>query len=117
MFFSTKRQQYLIDQGYTFNVNQTIVDKANIESKLLKTKEQEIEMLTMIVADEINMENETYEDKKISKEFVGDYANANEVSHQSVKSSSVQAASVRRTANISNLSGASGYGYAEFKTK
>jgi hypothetical protein len=68
MFFSTKRQQYLIDQGYTFNVNQTIVDKANIESKLLKTKEQEIEMLTMIVADEIDMENETYEDKKISKD-------------------------------------------------
>jgi len=115
MFFSTKRQQYLIDQGYTFNVNQTIVDKANIESKLLKTKDQEIEMLTMIVADEIDMENETYEDKKISKEFVGDYAN--EVSHQSGKSSVQAASSVRRTANISNLSGASGYGYAEFKTK
>lgn len=35
MFYSTKRQQYLIDQGYTFKVVQDLNDKADAESTIL----------------------------------------------------------------------------------
>ena len=35
MYFSTKRQQYLVDQGYTFKVVQDLVDKVfSLERKL-----------------------------------------------------------------------------------
>ena len=32
MFYSTKRQQYLIDQGYTFQILTTLSEKADLEA-------------------------------------------------------------------------------------
>ena len=46
MYFSSKRQQYLIDQGYTFQVLQNLSETADRESKLLRTKEDEIDLLS-----------------------------------------------------------------------
>jgi DNA excision repair protein ERCC-3 len=44
-FFSVKRQQYLVDQGYTFKVVQDLAATANRESVVLHTHEQEMALL------------------------------------------------------------------------
>lgn len=49
MYFSTKRQQYLIDQGYTFQVIQDLAQKANAESVTLKTKKDEEDLLYQVL--------------------------------------------------------------------
>ena len=49
MYFSTKRQQYLIDQGYTFQVIQDLAQKANAESQTLKTKKDEEDLLYQVL--------------------------------------------------------------------
>jgi DNA excision repair protein ERCC-3 len=48
MYFSSKRQQYLIDQGYTFKVLENLVEKSEIGSTFLKTKAQELDVLSQI---------------------------------------------------------------------
>ena len=47
MYFSTKRQQYLIDQGYTFKITQDLVEIAERDPSCsqLKTHKQEIDLL------------------------------------------------------------------------
>jgi DNA excision repair protein ERCC-3 len=49
MFFSTKRQQYLIDQGYTFQVIQDLADRASAQSVTLKTKKDEADLLHSVL--------------------------------------------------------------------
>jgi len=49
MYFSTKRQQYLIDQGYTFQVIQDLAEKANAQSVTLKTKKDEEDLLYSVL--------------------------------------------------------------------
>ena len=46
MYFGSKRQQYLIDQGYTFQVLQNLSVVANKNSVLMKTKEDELNLLS-----------------------------------------------------------------------
>lgn len=50
MYFSAKRQQYLVDQGYTFKIVQDLVDIADRESTLLQSKRQEALLLTKVLA-------------------------------------------------------------------
>ncbi len=49
MFFSTKRQQYLVDQGYTFQVVQDLSPIADKESKRLSSKKLEVDLLARIL--------------------------------------------------------------------
>jgi DNA excision repair protein ERCC-3 len=50
MYFSNKRQQYLIDQGYTFKVDQRISSRANAESQILNTLKRELDLLAEVTA-------------------------------------------------------------------
>lgn len=110
MYFSAKRQQYLIDQGYTFKVIQDLVERANENSTLLKSKQQELDLLACIIEDSTVFEtNEEDEDKAIKKlEGNLDSGNGGGIEMTVPK---------RRTANISNLSGATGTIYAEMKRR
>ena len=110
MYYSTKRQQYLIDQGYTFKILQDIVTRANREAKLLKTKEQEIDILAFIV------EGRSYHGHKmVTNEAAEDKAIARmESSHGTERNESFPKPT-RRISNISNLSGATGMDYSEMR--
>ncbi len=52
MFFSTKRQQYLVDQGYTFQVVQDLSIQADRESQRLTSKKLEMDLLERILSKE-----------------------------------------------------------------
>ncbi len=45
MYFSAKRQQYLVDQGYTFKVVQDLAKQADASSRVLRSPEEEIRLL------------------------------------------------------------------------
>lgn len=114
MYFSAKRQQYLIDQGYTFKVNQYLVEESDKHSVLLKTKKQELDLLSMIVEDQLDLTvDEAEEDKNISKHLVGEYGGRGGASAGGGTASTA----TRRVSNISSLSGAGGYTYSEASRK
>eukprot|EP01033_Poteriospumella_lacustris_P016024 gene16024-11469_t len=50
MYFSNKRQQYLIDQGYTFKVNQRIAARADVESVILNNLTNELNLLAKVTS-------------------------------------------------------------------
>lgn len=51
MYFSAKRQQYLVDQGYTFKVVADLVDLANAtEGSCLKDKTAELDLLATVLS-------------------------------------------------------------------
>ena len=50
MYFSNKRQQYLIDQGYTFKVNQRIAARADVESIILNNLTNELNLLAKVTS-------------------------------------------------------------------
>ena len=58
MYYSTKRQQYLIDQGYTFKVVPDLCDLADKETTLLKTKEQEVDLLNKALCTDFKKSDE-----------------------------------------------------------
>lgn len=63
MFYSSKRQQFLVDQGYTFNI---ITDNVKSEDRVYKTKAQQKELLaSVLLATEKDLESEDEEDKDI----------------------------------------------------
>ncbi|KAI4292252.1 DNA excision repair protein ERCC-3 [Pancytospora philotis] len=63
MEYSAKRQQFLIDQGYSFNIITDIPESAMGDSRVYKTKSQQKELLTsVLVASENDLESEPSED-------------------------------------------------------
>jgi DNA excision repair protein ERCC-3 len=66
MFFSTKRQQYLVDQGYTFKVVQDLSPKADKVSRKLNSKKLEMELLEKIL-DRAQLNKMSKEDEEESK--------------------------------------------------
>ncbi|KAG0436917.1 General transcription and DNA repair factor IIH helicase subunit XPB [Dictyocoela muelleri] len=59
MYYSSKRQQFLIDQGYTFRVIE-----ANGDKRIFTTKAEQKELLaSILMASEIDLESEDSEDK------------------------------------------------------
>jgi DNA excision repair protein ERCC-3 len=62
MYYSAKRQQYLIDQGYTFKIVTTLCDKADalaVEEKYaFATPEQDRELLRTVLNSETDLEKE-----------------------------------------------------------
>lgn len=109
MYFSTKRQQYLVDQGYTFKVVQDLVDKADKESSLLTTVTQELNLLNKVLAFNYQAYDEA-EDKEFKKVTSGETEEDGGESRVAV---------ARRTQNtLSSLSGAGGGQlYSEYSTK
>ena len=50
MYFSSKRQQYLVDQGYTFKIVQDLAARADRETQVLGTKDKEADILQCILS-------------------------------------------------------------------
>jgi DNA excision repair protein ERCC-3 len=107
MFYSAKRQQYLIDQGYTFKIVTNLCEKADalaVEQKYAyATPEDDRRLLRTVLASEIDLEKEQRaEDTAIRK---GDADGA----------AMADAAGVRRTGGMtmSQMSGGSGLRYRE----
>ena len=138
MFFSTKRQQYLIDQGYTFQVIQDLADKANAQSVTLKTKKDEADLLHSVLKFDysaVDAEEEHYLNKArgdevedaggapvgaaaVAQSFgafgsTGSSGNANDTDNAGVEDST--GAAKRSTASMINLTGlGDGTVYTEF---
>jgi len=106
MFYSAKRQQYLIDQGYTFKVVTNLAERAAMEAKIHNYKyandEDDRELLRKLLtnAEEMSTEQKN-EDNAIRKNNPDGARMADE--------------SVKRTggSTLSALSGASGMRYKE----
>jgi DNA excision repair protein ERCC-3 len=72
MFYSAKRQQYLIDQGYTFKIVTNLCELSDAEAKIKKyvysTPEDDQKLLRTLLTNEKEMENEQRaEDSAIRK--------------------------------------------------
>ena len=52
MFYSTRRQQFLIDQGYAFRVVTHLDGMENMDGLVYKTRDEQIEFLSFILANE-----------------------------------------------------------------
>lgn len=72
MVYSAKRQQFLIDQGYSFNIITEIPEVANKENRLYKSKSQQKELLaTVLMASEADLAPEDAEDKEYEEMYSG----------------------------------------------
>lgn len=106
MFYSAKRQQYLIDQGYTFKIVTNLCDKADkdavVHQYAYATPEDDRKLLRTVLTSETDLEKEQRsEDTAIRKNNTDGAALAD--------------ASVKRTAGVTmaQLSGGSGLRYRE----
>lgn len=109
MFYSSKRQQYLIDQGYTFKIVTNLCEKADREAVdknyTYNTPEDDRKLLRNLLTSEMDLEKEQRaEDTAIRKSNPDGAALAD--------------AGVRRSANssMSALSGGSGMRYREISS-
>lgn len=67
MFYSSKRQQFLIDQGYTFTILTEIPEVYEGENYVYRTKGQQRELLaSVLLASEKELESEESEDKDVA---------------------------------------------------
>jgi DNA excision repair protein ERCC-3 len=63
MFYSSRRQQFLVDQGYTFNIVTDIPEVYENENRVYRTKGQQKELLAnILLASEKELESEESED-------------------------------------------------------
>jgi len=109
MYFSTKRQQYLVDQGYTFKVVQDLTAVADRESILLRSVAQEIDLLNKVIA--FNCQTyDTVENRELKRKERG------EVEYEDEPDGAEATDVRRRSGNLSSISGAGGSVYTEFST-
>ena len=106
MYYSTKRQQYLIDQGYTFKIVTNLCERADKlaveEQYAYATPEDDRKLLRTVLNSETDLEKEQRaEDTAIRKNNADGAALAD--------------ASVKKT-NMASLSGGSGLRYRETKS-
>lgn len=105
MFYSAKRQQYLIDQGYTFKIVTNLCEKADEEAKKQKyafsTPEDDRKLLRTVLNSENDLEKEQRaEDTAIRK----NNADGAALADAGVK---------RSTSSMATLSGGAGMRYRE----
>lgn len=121
MYFSTKRQQYLIDQGYTFKVVQDLVEIADKESLLLTTTKQEIELLNKVLC--FNYSSyDTVEERELSRKAQGELEDNNEDSSNIYTTNTTSTSGggnsnndvKRRAGKLSSISGAGDMVYTEY---
>ena len=104
MFYSAKRQQYLIDQGYTFKIVTNLCELSDVEAKLNNSKystpEDDRQLMVILTNDQDIDKAQKIEDNAIRKNNADGARLAEE--------------SVRRTGgSMSQLSGGSGMRYRE----
>eukprot|EP01105_Mastigella_eilhardi_P015485 TRINITY_DN3546_c0_g1_i1.p1 TRINITY_DN3546_c0_g1~~TRINITY_DN3546_c0_g1_i1.p1 ORF type:complete len:252 (+),score=66.43 TRINITY_DN3546_c0_g1_i1:239-994(+) len=97
MFFSNRRQQFLIDQGYAFKVVSNLAGMDDAEL-MLRSKNEQQELLTQVLS--AQHEEETFDDK-------------DDVTRVAARTKAGLAQRSARSA--SSLSGGDGLAYAEFR--
>lgn len=110
MYYSAKRQQYLIDQGYTFKIVTNLCEKANAEALkngcAFATKEDDQKLLTTVLDSNVDVEKEQRaEDTAIRKNNQDGAALAD---------------AAKRSSSMAQMSGGSGLRYKDMtsgKTK
>jgi DNA excision repair protein ERCC-3 len=101
MYYSTKRQQFLIDQGYAFKVL-TELPQHDDTSLLFSTKSEQLDMLaTVLAADEKAAADE---------DLPSDYDQI------TINQEANRVAARRHTGSAKSLSGADGMVYMEYRT-
>jgi len=108
MYHSSKRQQYLIDQGYTFKVLQDLVMTSEKESKLMKEKKQEVDVLSRIIALDASAKDqqEAQAIDKHRKQQDAYFSDDDEDEHEPIIK--------RRQGTTSAISGGQGVSYIEY---
>lgn len=107
MYYSSKRQQYLIDQGYTFKIVTNLCEKAESMAKqegyAYSTPEDDLELLRHVLGSETDLEREQRaEDTAIRK----NNTDGAQLADESVR---------RTTGSMAQRSGGSGLRYSETK--
>eukprot|EP00981_Chlorochromonas_danica_P005351 scaffold1084_cov250-Ochromonas_danica.AAC.2 len=108
MYFSSKRQQYLIDQGYTFKVVQDLADLADKESTLLTSVQQERDLLAKVL-----MFNYAQYDKEEEKQLTR--KTHGEVEEEDVENNNIPKQARRKTSSMGAKSGMGGTLYVEYQ--
>jgi len=99
MYYSTKRQQFLIDQGYAFKVITNLLDSADMGRLAYSKKEDQIDLLAKILtAGEADQGDETLPTDR----------------EETIQT--ITGAVRRKVGSLSGLSGADGVTYMEYKT-
>jgi len=110
MYYSTKRQQYLIDQGYTFQIVTNLHEKAKAQAEatggICANESEERVILRDILAANAS-EAQDKEDKAMKKE--GDNIKVMNVTEAAIARKNALAAG----GNMSALSGGAGWSYEE----
>lgn len=81
MYYSTKRQQYLIDQGYTFKVYDNL-NIENFENRVFKSKEEQKELLaSILLASEKDLESEDVGETQLAQKKLKSVSNVENVAY------------------------------------
>ncbi|PVV00104.1 hypothetical protein BB559_000116 [Furculomyces boomerangus] len=104
MFYSTKRQQFLVDQGYSFKVITHLDAMDEFEDLVYKDKQSQIDLLHTVL-----MANESA--ASLEEEDTGGDDNTSMVSGGANKGRQTVR---RQTANLQSLSGADNMAYLEY---
>jgi DNA excision repair protein ERCC-3 len=109
-YFSTKRQQFLIDQGYAFKVISHLQGLENLPDLVYSSKEEQIELLqSVLLANESDAEIGTD-----VKHFGDDLRGPNMGQNKKFGDAGNAGANVRRiVGNLSALSGGQSMSYIE----
>jgi len=100
VYFTSKRQQFLIDQGYSYKVIPSLLENAADESLMLTSRDDQINLLAAVLhASEMDAENEVIDQ--------GD----------AIESQLKQSLTKRSVGSMAALSGAKGMSYMEYSTK
>lgn len=81
MYYSTKRQQYLIDQGYTFKVYDNM-NIENFEKRVFKTKEEQKELLaSILLASEKDIESDDISETQLTQKSIKSVSNVENMAY------------------------------------
>lgn len=107
MFYSTKRQQFLIDQGYAFKVITSLDGQKDFPGLVYRTREEQIELLqSVLIANEADAEPGS--DVRASE---GDLAGT--ITSKDFGQPSRFPGAQRMTSSLTSLSGAQHMSYIE----
>jgi len=101
MYYSTKRQQFLIDQGYSFKVVANLLNQADINDLMFSKQEEQLDLLAKVLA---------AGEEDTGEEVFGDDAD-------DIERVKGQLGVRRTTASMRALTGAEGMAYMQYNTK
>ncbi|CAM9461574.1 unnamed protein product [Discosporangium mesarthrocarpum] len=104
MYYSSKRQQYLVDQGYTFKVVTDLVSQADRADSKLQDRKAELALLRDVLTSTTEVEEK--EERRVLNQDEDD-----------IGEGSARGTVMRRRGNMGALSGADGSRYMEYDSR